>query len=60
MAVLGLGLAIVGGLFCVTIAGIKNRDLATWFLLGAAVPIVSAVIVCLAPPLDSDGRPVRS
>jgi len=57
-AVIALASAIAGALFCVTIAGIKNRDLGTWFLLGAAVPVVSAVAICLLPRLDVDGQPL--
>ncbi len=48
--------AIVGALFCVTVAGIKNRDLGTWLLLGGAVPVVSVVAICLLPRLDIEGR----
>lgn len=59
MAAVVLASAIVGALFCVTIAGIKNRDLASWFLFGLAVPVVAVVAVCVLPPLDDDGRPLR-
>lgn len=57
--IIGLALAISGALFCVTVAGIENRDLAAWFLLGGAVPVVSALVICVLPRLDDDGRPVR-
>jgi hypothetical protein len=50
--VIALGIAsIVGALFCVTVAGIKNRDLASWFLLGAVLPVPAAIAVCLLAPL---------
>jgi hypothetical protein len=53
--VIALGLAsIVGALFCVTVAGIKNRDLASWFLLGAVLPVPAAIAVCLLAPLDDE------
>jgi hypothetical protein len=47
--------SIVGALFCVSVAGIKNRDLAAWFLLGAAVPVLAAIAICVVAPLDHDG-----
>ena len=58
-AVIAMAAAIAGALFCVCVAGIKNRDLASWFLLGAAVPLVSAVAICVLPRLDFDGMPMR-
>ena len=55
MALTLIAASIVGGLFSVTIAGVKNRDLAAWFLFGLIVPVVAAVAVCVVPRLD-DGR----
>jgi hypothetical protein len=59
--VLVIGLApIVGALFCVTVAGIKNRDLASWFLLGLATSVLGAIAVCCLPTLDMFGERRRT
>lgn len=52
-------MAIVGAVFCYSMAGFKQRDLASWFLLGALAPLPAAIAICLLPRLDDFGRPVR-
>lgn len=58
MAMLAMTAALLGGLFCVCMAGVKNRDLGLWLLLGAFVPVVSVLLILVLPTLDDDGRPL--
>lgn len=56
VAIVAIAAATVGAVFCVCLAAIKNRDMATWLVLGLTVPLIAAVAICVVPRLGVDGR----
>lgn len=52
-------IAICSALYCTCAAGIKERNHAGWFLLGAVAPVLAAIAITMLPRLDYNGRPMR-
>ncbi len=57
MTLIAMAATVLGALFCVCMAGVKNRDLGLWLLLGGLLPYVGVIAIFVLPALDDEGTP---